>query len=133
MLELFRLLLLFFIVMHALTHLIYFVASWTSMPTGFGRGRWVLPGNVTIHSLLGRLWGLAALVVIGLFGLGVLGLLIGEPAWVGPANLGVFLSFAVVVPWLRQSPRSIGVWQVFADLALMFVFALPVAFDVVAG
>ena len=66
MLDLFRLLVVVFLVMHGLVHLIWFLASWTSIRVGFGDGAWILPGNLTIKSKVGKLWGIGALAALGL-------------------------------------------------------------------
>ena len=127
MLDLFGLLVLIFLVMHGLGHVLYFLASWTSVRTGFGDGSWLLPGDFDIKSALGRIWGIAALLVTGLFLLGAAGLLTGQSAWVSPTNLGILLSFVVVVPWYRESPGSTGAMAVIANLVLMFLLALPLS------
>ncbi len=131
MLELFRILVIVFLVMHGLVHVLWFIASWTHFRSGFGDGRWILPGEVTIRSPLGKLWGIGSLVVLALFLLGALGLALGLPGWVNPTNIAIFLSYGVVVPWWRQSPGSIGVTAVITNLALMFLLALPLAVDMV--
>lgn len=133
MLELFRLLVIVFLVMHGLVHVLWFLAGWTSMRTGFGAGAWALPGDYTIRSAVGRLWGIAALAVLGLFVLGATLLALGRPAWISPTNLAVFVSFGVVLPWLRQAPGSVGLTAVLTNLALMFLMALPLAFDMLAS
>jgi hypothetical protein len=124
MLEIFRILVVVFLLMHGAFHIIWFLASWTSVPTGVRDGSWVLPGEVTIRSPLGKIWGLAALIVLALFVAGAVGLLLGEPWWANATNLGVFLSFGVVVPWWRQAPGSTAIYAIVSNIVLMFVLAL---------
>jgi hypothetical protein len=133
MLELFRILVIVFLVMHGLVHGVWFLAAWTHVRTGFGDGTWILFGKSTIRSPLGKVWGIGGLVALALFTLGAVGLALDLPGWVNPTNLGVYLSFAVVVPWWRQSPGSIGVTAVFTNLALMFLLALPLAQEMVTS
>ena len=133
MLDLFRLLVVVFLIMHGLVHLVWFLASWTSIRLGFGDGAWILPGEFTIDGKAGKLWGLGALVVLALFSLAAFGLLLKEGWWAGIANLGIFLSFGVVVPWWRQSPGSVGVTAVITNLVLMFLLALPVGVELTAA
>lgn len=133
MLELFRVMVIIFLVMHGLVHGVYFVASWLSVRTGFGDEPWILPGKFTIRSPMGKLWGLGGLVAMALLWLGALGLVMGLPGWVNPTNIAIYLSFGVVVPWWRQSPGSIGVTAVFTNLALMFLLALPLATEMVGS
>jgi hypothetical protein len=130
MLEFFRILVIAMLCIHGLLHGIWFLASWTSIRTGFRDGAWVLPGEFSIRSPLGKLWGLGALVVLALFSLGAIGLVAGDPGWTNVTNLRVFLSFGVVVPWWRQSPGSVGVSAVITDLVIMFLLALPLAEDI---
>jgi hypothetical protein len=128
-LDVFRILVVVFLAMHGLGHGLWFMASWTKLRSGFGDGAWALPGEVTIRSALGRIWGLGALVVTMLFLVGALGLLVGDPRWVRPTNLAILISLGVVSPWLRQAPGSTGVMAVIADLVLMFLLALPLSID----
>jgi hypothetical protein len=129
MVDLFRLLVALMLLMHGLSHLIWFMASWTSVRTGVGDGPWVLPGNVTIRSPIGKALGLLALMVVVVFALASLMLLSGLPNWRGVANIGVFLSYGAVVPWLSQSPGSWGRTSVLANIILMFLLALPLSVE----
>ena len=112
------------LLMHGLSHIIWFLASWTSVHTGVGDGPWLLVGNVTIRSPLGKALGLLALIVVVIFVLASLMLVAGLPNWRGVANIGVFLSYGAVVPWLRQSPGSWGPTSVVANIIIMFLLAL---------
>jgi hypothetical protein len=132
MLEVFWLLVVAFLFMHGLVHLLWFLASWTSVRLGFGDGNWILPGEVTIGSKVGKLWGLAALVVLAFFTVAAVGLLLKEDWWSGAANIGLFLSYGVVVPWWRQSPGSVAITAVFTNILLMFLLALPLSVDLTA-
>jgi len=132
MLDLFRVLLAAMLVMHGLSHIIWFLASWSSVRTGVGDGSWLLPGNVTISSPIGKVLGLLALIVVIVFTAAAAMLLAGLPTWTGIANIGVFLSYGAVVPWLRQSPGSWGLTSVFANIVLMFLLALPLSVDITA-
>jgi hypothetical protein len=132
MLELFRVLLATLLAMHGLLHLLWFLAAWTSVRTGMGDGAWVLPGNVTIRSPIGKALGVVAVVAAGVFVVAALGLLLNQVWWAGWAQVGVFLSWAAVAPWLRQSPRSSATTVIIADLVLMFVLALELSLEVTA-
>ena len=132
MLDLFRLLLVAFLILHGIAHIIWFLAAWTHVSAGVKDGPWILPGDVTIRSPIGKLLGLLALLVVFIFVFAALLLLLREPAWAGWAEMGVFLSFGAVVPWLRQSPGSTAVTAIIANLALMFLFALEWSVDLTA-
>jgi len=129
MLDLFRLLVVVFLVMHGIGHIIWFLAAWTPIKAGVGDGAWILPGDVTISSPVGKLWGLLALMVVVLFLSAAAGLVLQATWWGSATRFGVFLSFAVVVPWLRQSPRATGINAIVADLILMFLLALPLSVE----
>ena len=120
------------LVMHGLSHILWFLAAWTSVHTGVGDGPWVLPGAVTIRSPIGKMLGLLALIVVVVFIAAALMLLASLPSWREVANIGVFLSYGAVVPWLRQSPGSWGLTSVAANIVLMFLLALPLSVDIAA-
>ena len=124
MVDFFRILVALMLLMHGLSHILWFMASWTSVRTGVGDGPWVLPGNITIRSPIGKALGLLALIVVTVFATASLMLLAGLPNWRGIANIGVFLSYGAVVPWLRQSPGSWGPTSVLANIIIMFLLAL---------
>lgn len=130
MLELFRLLLVVFLVMHGIGHSIWFLAAWTPVRAGVRDGSWVLPGNVTIRSPIGRVLGLLALAVVVIFVVAGIGLLLRQPWWAAWTEVGVFLSFGAVVPWLRQSPGTTALNAIFANLALMFLLAIDLSVEV---
>jgi len=132
MLEQFRILVVVVLLMHGVSHVAWFLASWTSVRVGIEDGRWGLPGNITIRSPLGKAWGIGALVVMALFVDGALALLLQDPSWARITNLGIFLSFGVVVPWWRQAPLSFGITAVGVDIILMFLLALPLG-EALAG
>ena len=125
--DLFRLLVAVMLVMHGLSHIIWFLAAWTSVPTGVGDGSWILPGEITIRGRIGKALGLLALLVVVVFTTAGLMLLAGIETWNGVANIGVFLSYAVVVPWLRQGPGSWALTSVIANIVLMFLVTPEIA------
>ena len=131
--DLFRLLVVILLAMHGVGHLIWLLASWTRVRTGFGDGRWILPGEVTIRSPLGRLWGLAALLVTLLFVAAALALLAPSLQWRSIANSGAIISLGVVIPWARQAPGWTAVNAIVADLIIMILVALPLSVDMVTG
>lgn len=131
--DLFRILVVIFLAMHGIGHVIWFLAAWTPLRSGFGQECWVLPGNVTIRSPLGKLWGIVALVVMLLFVAAAVALLAGSLDWRAMANSGVILSFGVVVPWARQAPGWTAINAIIANLVLMILVALPLSVDMVSG
>lgn len=132
MTDVFRILVVVFLAMHGLGHIIWFLAAWTPIRAGVRDGPWILPGNVTIRSPIGRLLGLLALVVLIAFVVAAVGLLSKEPWWAALTEIGVYLSFVAVVPWLRQSPGTTPINAIIANLVLMFLLALPLSVDITA-
>lgn len=130
MIDLLRLLLVAVLVMHALIHIIWFVASWTPYKLGVVDGPWVLPGEVTMTSFVGRFLGLLALVVMAFLLLGAFALLAQQAWWRDAARWGVILSLLVVVPWWPRIPQRIGLQAVITDVVLMFIIALPFSLDI---
>ena len=119
--EPFRILVAIMLLMHGVSHVIWFLAAWTSVPTGVGNGKWILPGEITIRGRVGKALGLLALIVVAVFTVAGLMLLAGLAGWNGIANIGIFLSYGVVVPWIRQGPGSWPLTSVIANVILMFL------------
>ena len=61
--DFFRILVAVMLVMHGLSHIIWFLSAWTSVPTGVGEGSWILPGDITIRGRVGKALGLLALTI----------------------------------------------------------------------
>ena len=133
MTDIFRILVIVFLVMHGIGHVIWFLAAWTPIRAGVGDGAWILPGEVTIRSPLGRVFGLVALASLVVFVAAAMLLAFQEPAWRGLTNIGILLSFVAVVPWLRQSPGWTPVNAIVANLVLMFLLALPLSVELAAS
>ena len=106
---------------HGISHLIWFLAAWSSVPVGVGDGKWILPGDITIRGRVGKALGLMALFVVFVFITAGAMLLAGMGDWNGIANIGIFLSYGVVVPWIRQGPGSWPLTSVIANIILMFL------------
>ena len=119
--EPFRILVAIMLLMHGVSHVIWFLAAWTSVPTGVGDGKWILPGEITIRGRVGKALGLLAPIVVAVFTVAGLMLLAGLAGWNGIANIGIFLSYGVVVPGIRQGPGSWPLTSVIANGILMFL------------
>lgn len=133
MTDLFRILVVIFLAMHGIGHIIWFLGAWTQLKVGMKDGAWILPGNVTIRSPLGKAWGLLALAALVIFVAAALALLVQEPAWRPATSIGVIVSFIAVVPWLRQSPGTTPINAIIANLVLMFLLALPLSVELSGG
>ena len=117
----FRILVALMLVMHGVSHVIWFLSAWTSVNTGVGDGKWILPGEITIRGRVGKALGLLALIVVFMFVTAGLMLLAGMENWNGIANIGIFLSYGVVVPWVRQGPGNWPLTSIVANIILMFL------------
>ena len=62
-----------------------------------------------------------ALMVVAIFTMAGLMLIAGLEDWNSVANIGIFLSYGVVVPWIRQGPGSWPLTSVIANIILMFL------------
>ena len=127
MTDLFRILVIVFLIMHGIGHVIWFLGAWTSIRVGMKDGPWILPGNVIIRSPLGRLWGLLALLALIYLEAAAVALLGQSASWRQMTYVGVIVSLVAVTPWLRQSPGSTPINAILADMALLFVLALPLS------
>ncbi|MEX1361636.1 MAG: hypothetical protein AB1Z98_00805 [Nannocystaceae bacterium] len=126
----FRFLVAAMLLMHGVSHVLWFLAAWTAVPTGVGDGTWILPGDVTIRGRAGKVLGLLALVVVAVFSTAGAMLLAGLEGWNGIANIGIFLSYAVVVPWIRQGPGSWPLTSVGANVILMFLVTPEISAEI---
>jgi hypothetical protein len=131
-LDVFRFLVVAFLTMHGIGHLVWFLAAWTPIRAGVGEGSWGLPGDVTIRSPLGKVWGVLALLAVLLFVASALALLSGALAWRGLAYLGIAASFVSVGPWRSVSPGSTWLMAILANLVLLFLLAVPLSVDLTA-
>lgn len=130
--EIFRLLVVVFLVLHGLGHIIWFLASWTRYSAGISDGPWLLPGDFSITSIPGRLISLLALVVMGLFFLSAIALFVGEQWWRGSTQIAAYISLLTIFPFARVSPRSNTINAIGADLALLFLVSLPLSVELIA-
>ena len=131
--DLLRVLLIVALVVHGLSHLIWFLAAWTPIKLGVVDGPWILPGEVTLTGVVGRIFGLIALLAMALLLIAAVALVLQEPWWRAAARNGVFLSLIVVLPWYPRIPHRIGLQAVIVNIVLMFVIALPVSVEILAG
>lgn len=92
------------LVMHGLAHLGGFLASWTAGRAGFADRAWLLPGDATPDSSLGKgfspLWLVA---MLGLLGAG-LGVILRRPWWPALAMAGAAVSLMTILLWWRAVP-----------------------------
>jgi len=90
--------------MHGMAHLSGFFASWTASTAGFSERPWVLSASVTMHSGVGRVFGLLwLLAAIGLLGT-ALGLATQQPWWPMLGVLAAAVSLVAIVPWWNTVP-----------------------------
>ena len=128
--ELLRLLLVAFLVFHGLSHIVWFMVAWTPWKFDIGNEPWILPGDVTLTSWVGRIVGLVALVAMGFLLVGAVVLFGQEAWWRGVARWGALLSMVVVLPWWPRMPHHIGLQAIIANIVLMFLIALPLSIEI---
>ena len=131
--DILRILVVVFLVLHGISHVIWFLAAWTPIKAGIEDGPWILPGDVTLTSVVGKIIGLIALVAMTLILLGAVALLGQEEWWRGATRYGVFLSFIVVLPWWPRIPHHIGLQAIIANIVLMFLIALPLSMEIISA
>jgi hypothetical protein len=86
-------------IVHGIGHILFFLAAWTSIPVGFTDRAWILPGDFTRSSAVGRVSGLIWLAALaGFVGAGVR-LLGGNEVWQTLALAAAVVSLAVIVLW----------------------------------
>ena len=120
------------LLVHGLSHVVWFLAAWTPYKLGVVDGPWVLPGDVTLTGVVGRIIGLLALVAMALLMIAGVALLASEEWWRGAARMGVFSSLIVVLPWWPRIPHRIGLQAIIVDIVLLFIIALPLSLQIIA-
>jgi len=120
-----------FALVHGLGHAIWFAGAWIPR-TGLVTDRpWILPGEVTIESPLGKVLGLLSLAALVGFAAAAFALFTEEGWWRPTLMASSAVSLVAVVPWWRSSPGTTALNAALADVGL-FVFALlPVAEDLI--
>jgi hypothetical protein len=118
------------LLVHGLSHIIWFLVAWTPHKLGVEDGPWILPGEVTLTSVVGHIIGLIALLAMVSLVLAGIALLMQEEWWRGAARWGYILSFIVVLPWYPRIPRRIGLQAIIINIMLMFLIALPLSIDI---
>ena len=119
------------LIAHGLAHLSGFVAAWTVADVGFST-RWMfLSSELSLHSSVGKLFGLlwlAAAATLGAAGGGLL----WQRFWGVPlALVGALISLAVILPWWNTVPPGAKLGALF-DLLVLVVLLSPLKSAVVA-
>lgn len=106
-------------ILHGLAHLSGFMAAFTGRAAGFSTRPWLLSPNVTVHSGIGRVFGLLWLVAaLALAGSG-LALLLGWAVWPWLPMAGAIISLMAIAPWWRTVPPGAKAGAVFDLLILL--------------
>ncbi len=114
------------LIAHGIGHIMGFMASWTTVPMGFSHDPWVLSSNVTLESVIGRIFGLVWLVAMLGSMIAGYGLLSGQAWWRTLAIVSAVVSLAVIVPWwntVNVGPK----WGALFDVAVLVVLLTPLS------
>jgi hypothetical protein len=89
--------------MHGTAHLAGVVACWApQVNVGFKRDEpWILPGDVTLDSALGKLWGFVWLAAAVLILSSSYALVVRADWWVDAALYGSIASLVAILPWAK--------------------------------
>ena len=86
------------LLVHGLAHICGFLASWTKKDQGFKDEPWLLSRDVTLHSQLGRAFGLLWLMsMVAFIGAGF-GIILKQFWWPQAVLFGSVLSLIVILP-----------------------------------
>jgi hypothetical protein len=111
-------------IMHGLAHISGFIAAWTSNANGFNKNPWILSKSITLHTPVGKLFGLlwlAAMIALVFSGLG---LLFWPSVWPVLPVVGAILSLGVIIPWWNTVVPGAKVGAVF-DLLTLVALIFP--------
>lgn len=110
---------------HGVGHIMGFMASWTYVPMGFTDRPWLLSDAVTVHSIVGRVFGLLWLVAMGAFLVGVYGL-IGHQTWWRPLLIAAALiSLFVILPWWNTVTPGSKIGAAVVDVVVLIALLPP--------
>lgn len=117
---------------HGLAHLSGFIAAWTTADVGFSTSWIFLSSELSLHSSVGKLFGLlwlAATATLVAAGAGVL----WQRSWGAPlALVAALISLAVILPWWNTVPPGAKLGALF-DLLVLMVLLSPLKAAVVAA
>lgn len=103
---------------HGLAHLSGFLASWTSVDTGYTSKPWIFSQGVNLQSWVGRTSGLLWLVaMVGLIG-SAFGIVFRHEWWPLIAIVSSGISLVVIVPWWHTIPPGAKVGAIFDILTI---------------
>ncbi len=112
------------LIAHGLANIAGFVSAWTGNEAGFAARPWVLSGGITLHTNIGRMFGLLWLVsTLALAGAG-LGLILHAEWWWALALAGSVFSAAAILPWWNTVPPGAR-FGAFFDLVVIAVLLSP--------
>jgi hypothetical protein len=126
-----RLVIAFVLIAHGIGHILGFMASWTTVPSGLTTGHWIFSNDVTMSSAVGRAFGILwLLAMVGSVGAGV-GLLFHQAWWPMMAAASAVLSLVAIVPWLGVMPLGSALGAVLVDIAVLVGLLFPWSKDIV--
>ena len=92
------------LILHGLAHMSGFVAAFTARDVGFSARSWLFSSGVTMHSTIGKLFGVLWLVAaLALIGSG-LALLVEWQVWPWLPVAGAAISLLAITPWWNTVP-----------------------------
>lgn len=112
------------LLIHGLAHISGFRASWTSNSAGFSDRPWIFSLNGTLHSPVGRVFGILWLLAMLALVIAGLGLLFSQPWWPTVALPAAVLSLVVILPWWNTVPLGAKLGAAF-DLLVLVVLLTP--------
>ena len=112
------------LIIHGLAHIGGFRASWTSNLAGFSDRPGVFSQRGTLHSPVGRVFGILWLLATLAFVIAGLGLLFSQPWWPTVALPAAVLSLVVILPWWNTAPLGAKIGAAF-DLLVLVVLLTP--------
>ena len=116
--------LVFVIFMHGMAHISGFIASWSKLDTGYTDKPWIFPGNFSLHSAVGKAWGLLwILAMLGLVGTS-LGIIFSQNWWPSLAMAAAVISLVAIFPWWQSVPAGAKAGALF-DILIIVVLLSP--------
>jgi len=86
------------LIAHGIGHVTGIMESWTSIEVGFSDKPWILGGNYTTETTVGKAWGVFWLVALFAFLGSGISVAMGSESWRYTALIGSVFSILAIVP-----------------------------------
>jgi hypothetical protein len=113
------------LLMHAIGHIMPFMAAWTPQKVGFSGASWLFSSGVSVGSPVGQAFGLLGLLALLGFCAGALGLVTHQQWWPALTVAAAAISIVAIVPWVSAWPLGSAISALLVDVAVLVALLPP--------